>query len=87
MITHLGTFDLENYGDLLYPIVFRYVLKRLDASLQVRHYSPLAAEAPQDAGFETRSIQSLFEASAEPRTLVIGGGDILRIDWDVVASH
>ncbi len=87
MISHLGTFDVENYGDLLYPIVFRHLLKRRDATLQVRHYSPLPGEAPQDAGFETHSIQTLFEPSAEPRVVIIGGGDILRTDWDVVASH
>ncbi|HEY8188955.1 MAG TPA: polysaccharide pyruvyl transferase family protein [Pyrinomonadaceae bacterium] len=87
MITHLGTFDVENYGDLLYPIIFRHLLKRRDTSLQVRHYSPTAGEAPQQAGFETHSLGTLFEGSAEPRTLVVGGGDILRTDWDVVASH
>jgi len=87
MITHLGTFDVENYGDLLYPIVFRHLLKARDASLQVRHYSPLPGEAPQEAGFETHSLQSLFESRAESCTLFLGGGDILRTDWDVVASH
>ena len=87
MIAHLGTFDVENYGDLLYPIIFRHLLKKRDPSLQVRHYSPTAGEAPQEAGFETHSILDLFERSAEPRTLVVGGGDILRTDWDVVASH
>jgi hypothetical protein len=87
MITHLGTFDLENYGDLLYPIIFRHLLMRLDTTLEVHHYSPLAVKAPQKAGFETYSIQTLFQASNEPRRLVVGGGDILRTDWDVVASH
>jgi len=87
MILHLGTFDVDNYGDLLYPIVFRHVLKNRDATWQVLHCSPTAGEAPREAGFETRSIRTLFEASAESRTLVIGGGDILRTDWEVVASH
>lgn len=87
MITQLGTFDVDNYGDLLYPIIFRHLLKNRDASLQVDHYSPTAGAAPREAGFETNSLLSLFAASSEPRTLVVGGGDILRTDWDVVASH
>jgi Polysaccharide pyruvyl transferase len=87
MISHLGTFDVDNYGDLLYPIIFRHILKSRDASLQVRHYSPTSGEAPHAAGFKTLSIKTLFEPGPEPRTLVIGGGDILRTDWDVVASH
>jgi hypothetical protein len=83
MIGHLGTFDVENYGDLLYPIVFAKLVNQ-----QVRHYSLLAGVAPHQAGFETESIRSLFQnGHAAPRTLVIGGGDILRTDWDFVARH
>jgi hypothetical protein len=86
MITQLGTFDVDNYGDLLYPIIFRHLLKNRDASLQVRNYSPTAGEAPQQAGFETHSLRTLFEDNAEPCTLVVGGGDILRTDWKTVAA-
>jgi hypothetical protein len=88
MIGHLGTFDVENYGDLLYPLVFRYLLQRRDPSLRVRQYSLLPGDAPQEIGFETCPTRSLFEAAgAEPRTLVVGGGDILRTDWDLIARH
>ena len=41
----------------------------------------------REAGFETHSLASLLAPSAAPRTLVVGGGDILRTDWNVVASH
>ena len=86
MISHLGTFDVENYGDLLYPIVFSHLLKK-HASLNVQHYSPLPVKAPQDAGFETDSITALFTPNAQAHTIVIGGGDILRTDWITFASH
>ncbi|HEV8169987.1 MAG TPA: polysaccharide pyruvyl transferase family protein [Pyrinomonadaceae bacterium] len=83
MIAHLGTFDVENYGDLLYPIIFAKLVNQ-----QVRHYSLVAGIAPNEAGFETESIRSLFQnGRAAPRTLVIGGGDILRTDWELVARH
>ena len=76
MIGHLGTFDVENYGDLLYPIVFQHLL-----NLQTQQYSLLP-------GVEIEPIRSLFQNGYEaPRTLVIGGGDILRTDWDLVARH
>jgi hypothetical protein len=76
MIGHLGTFDVENYGDLLYPIVLQHLLK-----LPTRQYSLLP-------GVEIEPIRSLFQNGYEaPRTLVIGGGDILRTDWDLVARH
>ncbi len=88
MINHLGTFDAENYGDLLYPLLFRYVLQRRGAHPEVRQYSMLRGAAPQEAGFETYPALSLFEPErAVPRRLVVGGGDILRTDFDLVASH
>jgi hypothetical protein len=86
MISHLGTFDVENYGDLLYPSIFSHLLKK-DASLKVHHYSPLPVKAPQEAGFETDSITTLFAPSARAHTIVIGGGDLLRADWNTFASH
>jgi hypothetical protein len=86
MISHLGTFDVENYGDLLYPILLSHLLNK-HAFLQVSHYSPLPVEAPHEAGFATHSIMTLFDPGAGPKTLIVGGGDILRTDWDVVASH
>lgn len=87
-IGHLGTFDVENYGDLLYPLVFRHVLQRRDATLSVHQYSLLPGVGPQQAGFATQPVRSLFEPGRDgPCRLVVGGGDILRTDWDLVARH
>jgi hypothetical protein len=88
MISQLGTFDVENYGDLLYPLVFRHLLQRVHAGLEVRQYSPLPAEATQTTGFESHPARSLFAVGqAAPCRLIVGGGDILRTDWQFVASH
>lgn len=87
-ISQLGTFDVENYGDLLYPLVFRHVVREREAGLDVRAYSPLPGRAPQCAGFVTRPVRELFEAGPEAESrLVVGGGDILRTDAEVVAAH
>ena len=80
-ISQLGTFDVENYGDLLYPIV----LGQLFAT-PIDPYSLLPGDAPLRAGFQTQSISALLE-SPEPSTLVIGGGDLLRTDADLIAKH
>jgi hypothetical protein len=80
-ISQLGTFDVENYGDLLYPIVFPQLV-----TTPVDHYSFLPGAAPLCAGFQTESITTLF-ASPQPSTLVVGGGDLLRTDSDLVAKH
>jgi hypothetical protein len=85
----LGTFDVENYGDLLYPVVFRRILEGYDARARVRLYSYLDGAAPQDAGFETTALRSLFDPASKttPRGIVVGGGDILRTDSALVAEH
>jgi hypothetical protein len=87
-IGQFGTFDVENYGDLLYPLVFERILRARGRGVEVTKYSFQEGEAPQGAGFQTRPARSLFAADAAvPGDLVIGGGDILRTDWDVVAWH
>ncbi|HEX5832289.1 MAG TPA: polysaccharide pyruvyl transferase family protein [Pyrinomonadaceae bacterium] len=80
-ISQLGTFDVENFGDLLYPIVLGQLV-----TTPVDPYSFLPGDAPLGAGFQTQSITNLM-ASPEPSTLVIGGGDLLRTDADLIAKH
>ena len=88
IISHLGTFDVENYGDLLYPIIFRRLLQQRYAGPRILQYALLPGEAPQEVGFENYAVRSLFAAErAEPVKLVVGGGDILRTDWNLVAMH
>ncbi len=81
VLHHLGTFDVENYGDLLYPLLVRRLM-----TTHVQYYSLLAGDAPHEAGFQTRAIRSLFE-SEDPLRMLIGGGDILRTDADLIARH
>lgn len=71
IISHLGTFDVDNYGDLLYPIVFRHLLQKQDASLKVRQYSPLPGDAPLEAGFATYPTRSLFKPENAARLLFL----------------
>ncbi len=101
-IKQLGTFDVENYGDLLYPVVFRRALQGRDSRLSLDAYSPLARAAPHAAGFETRAARTLFRPARGSKAddlsgqgdvndgvarLVVGGGDILRTDRETLAAH
>ncbi len=99
-IKQLGTFDVENYGDLLYPVVFRRALAERDSRLTLDAYSPLARDAPHAAGFEPRAARTLFRPAREgtdaggggdardgAARLVVGGGDILRTDRETLAAH
>ena len=81
VVRQLGTFDVENYGDLLYPLILRHLIKT-----GIQHYSLLPGDAPYAAGFQTESIGRLFEAQ-DPLTVIIGGGDIVRTDSELMARH
>ena len=81
VVRQLGTFDVENYGDLLYPLILRHLIKA-----GVQHYSLLPGDAPYAAGFQTEAIGRIFE-SQDPLTIIIGGGDIVRTDSELMARH
>lgn len=88
IINQIGTFDLENYGDLLYPIVLERFLRRQALPHGVRHYSLIGGKAPQHGGYETSPVKELIEAAQRDRSvIVVGGGDLVRTDWDVIAAH
>lgn len=71
----------ENYGDLLYPIVFEKMLRKMQVKEEIRQFSFLEGDAPLQAGYYVYPIQSLFDRSSEPpKTLVIGGGALFKIN-------
>ncbi len=88
MIGNFATCDVENYGDLLYPVIVSKMLQLRDVGNEVRQYSFLEGPAPCDSGYTNISIQKLLEEKTKVLTsLVIGGGDILRTDTATLASH
>lgn len=88
MIGNFCTCDVENYGDLLYPIIFRHMMQSRKFTGEIRPFGFLEGSAPSDAGYE---VDSIFELLNHPSTqldaMVIGGGDIIRTDKRVLASH
>jgi polysaccharide pyruvyl transferase WcaK-like protein len=88
VLGELGTFDVENYGDLLYPVLFERMLRKRNQAWEVHKFSFIHTESMQGCGYITRPVQPLFSSNQERlRALVVGGGDLLRTDWNLVASH
>jgi polysaccharide pyruvyl transferase len=83
-----GTFDVENYGDLLYPVLFERMLQQRNEIGDFHAFSPTGSASLHDSGCHTRPIRDLFSSTLEsPHNLIVGGGDLLRTDWNRVASH
>jgi Polysaccharide pyruvyl transferase len=88
LLAQFGTFDVENYGDLLYPIIFERMLRERSPATAIGRFSFMGSESLQDTRYSTEPIQSLLSSQQkQTHTLLIGGGDLLRTDWDVMASH
>lgn len=88
MIAQYNTSDCENYGDLLYPIVLRELLRRRGVTAPIITTAFLSGPAPQAAGYTNQSIRRLLTRSAPGSTsLLIGGGDLIRTDGRALARH
>lgn len=88
LIGNFCTCDVENYGDLLYPIVFRRMMEFRKFRGEIKHFGFLEGHAPADAGYDVESISILVNGhNARLEALVVGGGDIIRTDTDHLASH
>ncbi|HUL85344.1 MAG TPA: polysaccharide pyruvyl transferase family protein [Actinomycetota bacterium] len=91
-----GTFDLENFGDMLYPRIVRRELARRDPGIEVVPFSPIGyvghnrfeepGETPA-APLGTWSAGRLAELAEQIDVLAIGGGDIVHDRDAGLASH
>lgn len=81
MINHFAAFDMPNYGDLLYAVIFEKMIKIHNSKTEIKRFSFLGGEAPQNAGYKTNLIKELlFSQKKLSSHLVIGGGDVLQED-------
>jgi hypothetical protein len=82
----VGTFDVENYGDLLYPIIAKAELERRLGPIALHPFSYFA-KSPPDWPFAVSSLAALPQAIANLDAMVVGGGDVIRFDKDVAPGY
>jgi hypothetical protein len=76
-LAHFGTFDVQNYGDLLFPLIVENKLAGL--AHEIVHISPLGGpqvyrDVPASVSFESVR-KTKFDG------VVVGGGNILHSAW------
>lgn len=88
-----GTFDLDNFGDHLFPRVTEHEITRRLTGWQVRPYSPYGHEHPcrMDGGFVADSLgewspERVAELSTEADLTLIGGGEIVHFQDELLAG-
>ncbi len=74
-----GTFDVENYGDLLFPMIAQATLARRVPRLRVSSFSVNCRDAVSWP-FPVHATDELPEAMSGLSAMLIGGGQIVRFD-------
>jgi hypothetical protein len=75
----VGTFDVENYGDLLFPLMAEAAVAQRDQSIQVVPFSP-NSRSDQSWPFRVYSTADIPEFLPALSAVLIGGGQIVRFD-------
>ncbi len=75
-IAHFGTFDVENYGDLLFPLVLERKLS--EVCEEFVHVSPAGGAPDWEDCVPTVGFDEFLREGSEVDGVVVGGGQILR---------
>ena len=81
-----GTFDVQNYGDLLFPLIAESELRERLGDVAVRIFS-YNAKKPPDWPYAVTSLTELPQVAPQLDGLLIGGGFIIRFDKAVAPGY
>jgi polysaccharide pyruvyl transferase len=82
----VGTFDVANFGDLLFPLLARHELGRRLGEVEIRPFSYHARSAPAWP-FDVIPLERLSTELPSLDLLLVGGGDIIRFDSRVARDY
>ena len=80
-IAQIGLFDIENYGNLLFPIVLENELKKRLEIDDIYLFSPNGGEQPfyKKKIYPISDLENIIKKEGID-AIVIGGGDLIRLD-------
>ncbi len=81
-----GTFDVSNYGDLLFPLIAEVELRRRLGDVTLRRFSYYSKTSPSWP-YEVTPLAELPEMLPRLDGLLIGGGLLIRFDKDVAPGY
>lgn len=81
-----GTFDVENYGDLLFPLVAEHELRQRLDPVALQCFSYLAKRFPAWP-FDVTSFTDLTETIDGLRGMIVGGGHVIRSDKAIAPGY
>lgn len=82
----VGTFDVENYGDLLFPLLAEAELRDRLGAVTLHPFS-YGAKTPADWPYAVTSVDDLPRAVENLDALLIGGGFLIRFDKRIADGY
>lgn len=82
----VGTFDVRNFGDLLFPLIAEAELRERLGAVKLHRFS-YHEKAPPDWPYAVTSVADLPEVIAGLDAMLIGGGFIIRFDKEVAPGY
>lgn len=82
----VGTFDLENYGDLLFPLIAEAELTERLGSVKLHRFS-YHARTPPGWPYEVTPVAELASRTLPLDGLLVGGGFLIRFDKTVAPGY
>ena len=79
-VAQVGTFDVANFGDLLFPLLARTELERRLGPIEHELFSSGAKRVADGWPFDVAPMERLGERVADADLVLVGGGDIVRTD-------
>lgn len=85
----VGTFDCENMGDLLFPIIFEHYFTKYNLLEKLYLFSPKECQMPFYTHKHVLAISSMneFLQKNSVDAIIIGGGDLIRLDNNIGKSY
>lgn len=88
VIHFLAASDRNNYGDFLFPLIFKNVLKKRGSDYTVNYYGLVKSDFSFYGAIPTKSYKTLFRnLKEEGGILVVGGGDVFFANWETLFSY
>lgn len=81
-----GTFDVQNYGDLLFPLIAQAELTRRLGEVSLHPFS-YNSKSPDEWPYKVNSLLDLPARMPHLDGVLIGGGDVIRFDKQVAPDY
>lgn len=87
-ILFLSAADRLNYGDLLFPILFKKVLKKNKITVEFKNFGLVKSDLSSFGALKTKSYKKLIKASKlDNSVLIVGGGEALFPTFTTLYSY